>query len=539
MIGYSQWRCIEQAEKERAEQELLLRRLKPVETGYDLDSRCMEGTRQYILNRILDWVANPHARNDAPRTYWLYGSPGIGKTSLAHSICEKLHKQRHLAGGFFCRRDDPNLSKHKNILPTLINMLAGILPRFRGIVADRLRNDPNLTSNSMDHSLFLDFICKLPRHPDHALVFVIDALDECGDHQSRPGILSVLTDAAEQAPWLKVIITSRPEVDIQRFFDAPNRSAHFRYDLAIDQEAGADLRTFAQSQFDLVASKWYLSAPWPEELLFDRVITRANGLFIFIKTVVLTLAHCSDPTESLKAALQGPDGAGVDSLYRLYSSILKARIAPSCAEFQRVIGVLLTTATYRALCEDAIAELAGVRPNLVKTWVDDLSSLLYRDEGVERGIRVRHLSISDFFFSENGHCDYQVNIRDANLDLGLSCLQTMICQLRFNICELEDSRLANANVEDLQSRIERNVSGALQYSSVYWSNHLCFTPDNGDRRMWGVLKEFFEGVYPLFWVEVLSILGVVPIGVPSLRRVISWAVVSTVFVSFQDEPNLW
>ena len=101
MIGYSQWRCIEQAEKERAEQELLLRRLKPVETGYDLDSRCMEGTRQYILNRILDWVANPHARNDAPRTYWLYGSPGIGKTSLAHSICEKLHKQRHLAGGFF------------------------------------------------------------------------------------------------------------------------------------------------------------------------------------------------------------------------------------------------------------------------------------------------------------------------------------------------------------------------------------------------------------------------------------------------------
>jgi hypothetical protein len=402
----------------------------------------MEGTRQYILNRILDWVANPHSRNDAPRTYWLYGSPGIGKSSLAHSICEKLHKQNHLAGSFFCRRDDPNLSKPKNILPTLINTLAGILPGFRGIVADRLRKDPNLTSNSMDYSLFLDFICKLTRHPDHALVFVIDALDECGDHQSRPGILNILTDAAEQAPWLKVVITSRPEVDIQRFFDAPNRSSHLRYDLSTDQEASADLRTFAQSQFDLVASKWYLPTPWPEESLFDRVITRANGLFIFVKTIVLALDHCKDPTESLKATLQDSDGAGPNSLYTLYSSILKARIAPGDPEFQRVIGVILTTAQYHAPCEDTIAELAGVRPNLVRKWVDDLSSLLYRDEGAKGGIRVRHLSISDFFFSENCHCDYQVNLGDANVELGISCLQTLTCKLRFNICKLEDSRFA-------------------------------------------------------------------------------------------------
>ena len=196
-----------------------------------------------------------------------------------------------------------------------------------------------------------------------------------------------------------------------------------------------------------------------------------------------------------------------------------------------MIGVLLATAPYRALCEDAIAELAGVKPNVVKKWVDDLSSLLYRDDEAQKGIRVRHLSISDFFFSESCHSDYQVDPRDANVELGISCLRTMIRQLRFNICELEDSRLANADVEDLQSRIERNISGALQYSSVFWSNHLCFTPDNGDVRILGILKEFFEGLYLLFWVEVLSITGMVPIGVPSLRRMISWAKVGTAQMS--------
>jgi hypothetical protein len=102
----------------------------------------------------------------------------------------------------------------------------------------------------------------------------------------------------------------------------------------------------------------------------------------------------------------------------------------------------------------------------------------------------------------------------------------MIEQLRFNICKLEDSRLANADIEDLPSRIKENISDALQYSSLYWSNHVCFTPDNGDLDMWENLKEFFGGLYGLFWVEVLSLMRMVRIGVPSLRQVISWAKVS-------------
>src|SRR5258706_4473436 len=353
----------------RVEQQFLLERLDPVKAGYDLDRRCMEGTRQSILSRIMAWVADPQDGNDRSNTYWFYGSPGIGKTSLAHSICASLHRQEQLAGAFFCRRDDPNLSKHRNILPTLINKLAGMFPPFRTIVVNRLRNDPNLSPESMKGGLFLGFIRNLPRQPKHALVFVIDALDECGDDKSRPALLEVLTDAAVHAPWLKVIITSRPEADIQRFFHALSQSSHSTHDLAADREASVDLRTFAQREFELVAEKCSLSTPFPEESLFDAVISRANGLFIFIKTIVLALEHCEDPTESLKATLQGSVGTGLKPLYELYSSILKARIPPGNAEFRQMIGVVLTTAPYRPVCEETIAELAGVRPNLVKRWL--------------------------------------------------------------------------------------------------------------------------------------------------------------------------
>ena len=133
----------ERAEQERTEQERVqqerveLRRLKPVETSYHRKFRCMDGTRQSLLNHIVDWVANKSGQENVQRsnTYWFYGSPGIGKTSLVHSICASLHERNHLAGAFFCRRDDPNLSEPMNILPTFIHKLTVLFPPFRTIVA--------------------------------------------------------------------------------------------------------------------------------------------------------------------------------------------------------------------------------------------------------------------------------------------------------------------------------------------------------------------------------------------------------------------
>ena len=192
-----------------------------------------------------------------------------------------------------------------------------------------------------------------------------------------------------------------------------------------------------------------------------------------------------------------------------------------------MIGVLLSASPYRALCDETVAELAGVKPNLVKKWVGALSSLLYRDEAVNGGVRVRHLSVYDFFISDC--CDFRVDIRDADVQLGIDCLRVMTTQLRFNICKLEDSRLANADVRDLPTKLKRNVSDALQYSCLYWSNHLCFASDNRNPcvLVLGSLKKFFEGLYPVFWIEVLSVMGMVPIGAPSVRRLLSLVRVST------------
>ncbi len=126
-----------------------------------------------------------------------------------------------------------------------------------------------------------------------------------------------------------------------------------------------------------MASVSHFDTPWPNESDFNRVISRANSLFIYIKTHVFALECYEDPEESLKEALQDSARTGLESLYTLYANILKAQTVHKKAEFQQVIGVLLTTSPYRALCDEMIAELVGVKPNLIKKWVDALSSLLY------------------------------------------------------------------------------------------------------------------------------------------------------------------
>jgi len=515
---------------ELAVQDLWLKeRLKPTRSGYNWKLCCMEGTRQSILNEVITWVANGSGPS---KTYWIYGLPGIGKTSLSHSICKTLNERNQLIGAFFCQRDDTNSNEPRNILPTLIYKLAENSPTFRRIVAERLRSQSNLTTESMEDTHFLDLIRSMPGQPnERSRAFVIDALDECGDYKSRQDVLKALTDAVALAPWLKIIITSRPEADIERFFRGLTGSSHSSYDLTADQKASDDLRNFARSQFNLVASFWHLTTPWPEESDFNKLISRANGLFIFIKTLALALEKSSDAEKSLKEALQGPAGTGLESLYGLYSSILKAR--SNIDGFWRMI-VVTTTAQYHPLRKETIAELTGVRPNLVETWVDALSSLLYRDEGADGAIRVRHLSISDFFISDR--CEYQVNLREAHAQQGIACLKTMVEGLRFNICNLEDSRLANADIRDLPSRVEQNVSDPLQYSCLHWSNHLCSPPANRDKVLGG-LKNFFGGLYPLFWVEVLSIMGMVPIGAQSLRRLLSWVRVSTSQLATSLHPS--
>ena len=73
---------VERLEQGQVEQELLFGRLKPVDTGYSCELRCMDGTRQFFSMRLL----TGYPTNRDKRMF----SRGMSTGSTAHLESEKL-----------------------------------------------------------------------------------------------------------------------------------------------------------------------------------------------------------------------------------------------------------------------------------------------------------------------------------------------------------------------------------------------------------------------------------------------------------------
>ncbi|PVF92449.1 WD40 repeat-like protein [Serendipita vermifera] len=508
------------------EEKLLLDRLEPVKTGYSLDRCCMEGTREVLLDNIIEWAVKSRTgrqESTATSVYWLYGIPGIGKTALAHSICARLHKKGRLGGSFFCRRDDPNLADPKCVLPTLVFKLAESWGPFRRVVAAKLRTDPHLNRNSAGYELLTQALDTLESHPSEPLVLVIDALDECGDSQTRNSILRALFEATSRFSWLRIIVTSRQEQDITLCFEQRlGAGRHVSKDLAADDKAQQDIQVFAQTRLSSIATKRYLPSDWPGTETMNKIISKSGGLFIFVETLWRLIKDDVDPAKRLHQTLSDTSGDVSASLYTLYSSIIETRMGHNKEAFRATMGVIIAVGRYRPLRDESVAQLAGLSTSVIRSIVDELSSLLHRDTAADEGIRVRHLSIIDFVSGSKCPSGYGVDMDEANTEVGIWCLKLMTCGLKFNICDLETSIQSNKDVADLKDRIGQKIPDVLQYSCVYWSNHICYTTNNENSHIYVFLNDFVKDLRLLYWIEVLSLLGQVLVADSALRRILSW-----------------
>ncbi|KIM20013.1 hypothetical protein M408DRAFT_334177 [Serendipita vermifera MAFF 305830] len=510
------------------EEDLLRERLNPIDNAsYQVDRGCMDGTRTHIINNTVLWATKlstqglPPENSNPDGMLWIYGMPGIGKTAIAHSICRQLQESKQLGGSFFCRRDDPARSETKSVLPTLIYRLAGIFGPYRNQVVQALQEDPQLTPKSSSGEFFLSTLQSLEAQPPRALVLVVDALDECGEPATRRQLLEYLLKAYRCNKWLKAIVISRPENDIQSFF---NSNGIAGLDLGQDDHSRTDIRHFTQFRMKMVADERQVSQhpePWVGESRLSRIVNRSGGLFIFVDTLSQYLMKYRNPKPPLDRLLEGPSEEASIELHKLYLAAIESRVNSEEAESRLIARAVIGAAPHRALCDEAIAAFIGLECGIVSSWVDDLSSLLYRDSKIRGGIRVRHISILEYLTGAVCPLDFRVDTKQANVELGIYSLQTMMRELRFNICGLETSCLPNSSIKDLNERVQRNISDTLQYSCLHWASHLCSNLDATSKEIREGLNEFLKSERILYWLEVLSTMGEVPAASTALRNIIA------------------
>ena len=476
----------------------------------------MEGTRTTVLDDIIAWATKPldsETKSNTSTIFWLYGMPGLGKTSVANSLCDRLRKSGNLGGSFICKHDNSSLREPEAVLSTLIAMLVRVWGPFRKCVAKVLHDEPLINPQSTPGELLLKPLKLLKKHPPRPLVLVIDALDECGKHNTRRPLLTCLVEACSLVHWLKIIVTSRPERDIKSFFDTHNVA---NLDLAADDLASKDIRLFTERRMTSVATQRNLPSDWPGEESVNKIVERAGGLFIFVETLY-RIVDVPEPARLLAQVLGGESQEADTGLHQLYSMAITSRIAQPTPAFYSILRAIVVVSANRPLCDETLAKLIKLEPQVVSSWVDELGSLLYRDHSSKGGIRVRHLSILEFLMGSTCPSEFQVDLNVANSELARCCLETMVKELKFNICELETSHLANSEIQDLNGRMERKIADTLQYSCVYWATHLCYDGSRLSVEISGLLDCFFALSRPLYWLEVLSLMGEVPHAILALR----------------------
>ncbi|THU89481.1 WD40 repeat-like protein [Dendrothele bispora CBS 962.96] len=107
------------------------------------------------------------------------------------------------------------------------------------------------------------------------------------------------------------------------------------------------------------------------------------------------------------------------------------------------------------------------------------------------------------------------------------CMKVLTSELKFNICELETSCLKNSDVVEypIDQRVAKFISLRLQYSCLYWSNHVNTCASNSQVN--SDLKEkvlmFGTQKWLIYWIECLSLMGKLQQYTESFENARKWA----------------
>jgi hypothetical protein len=495
---------------------------------------CTPGTRISLLEDLLAWAT----ASDSPGLFWLNGLAGTGKSTIARTLCNRLHDQDLLGASFFISRDQSDRREASNIVHSIAYQLAVRWRSVSDALCAKLREMPVSATRSLQQQI-TDFIITPARElpGDASFIIVIDALDEAfSNFAGRPGgdLLLLLGQQLLQLDGrVRLFLTSRNETSIQQMFNKlsanPQKVVKLHdLDNTIVQE---DITTYLKHSFTVIRETRLdpVLTGWPSNEVVYQIVQLSGLLFVYAATVVRFIdARKHSPRDRLAQYLgqqrtntRASPYAQLDGLYR---QILSDAVRDSdgddeflCERLRAVMAVIILAETPLNL--EALSILSGVSRDDTGIAVDSLSSLLADSTS---DVRVFHPSFPDFA------CDAS-RIRDPRLCvvpnvahglIALRCLEMMNSHLRHDICNIQDPTVANKDLQDLDVRLRENVSDALRYAACFWCNHLTAS-DAPNGLIMNALNEFCQK-HLFHWVEVLSLVKYVTPAEAALLKTIEW-----------------
>ena len=484
-----------------------------VNSRFSPDKGCLVGTRVAFLDFIINWLDDQSP--DSERGLVLFGQAGTGKSSIAHEIARLFDKMHRLTSSFFFSRTEQSERKASyHLFTNLAHHLASRYPSFKTALGKVVKDNADLRGGTRDYvTLFESLILEPLKNLQIVglIVVVIDALDESGNTTGRTGLHAFLAENLKRLPSnFRVLITSRPEHAIVfAFARAPSVKVKYMNDTELAAETHTDIITFLRGKLPSDKFGGYIKA----------LAVKAEGLFqwaaVASQLVLDPPARFGFSQERcIKHLLEPSTNRHRQGLLdKLYKDVLEGYFDDQEARdlFRSVIGQLIASIeplNFRSLIplrqhasydEDSDAAVTGI--------LSRLGSLLSNVNSSDKNLPIipLHTSFRDFLTNKDKSGDFYVGFHHAHHQLAHSCLNLLLDPLdglKFNICNLETSYLANDDVPDLHTRVDEHIPPALLYACRFWDDHLKHTDFkmNLFRKVETLFKEKF-----LFWMEILSL----------------------------------
>ncbi|RXW14353.1 hypothetical protein EST38_g11500 [Candolleomyces aberdarensis] len=320
--------------------------------------KCHPETRVAVQDEVVGWICDRDSDGDPKEIMWVTGPAGSGKTAIMGSVADTCQRKGILGATHFFSSfsGSANRRSKRFLVPTLAYQF--VQHKAMTQVTDRILSAVEHNPAVFDHKLEVQ-LDQLILEPLRACqegrsawpkVIIIDGLDECEAVQyhdeaqsSAPRrskeddqieILSVLKIAASDPDFpFRIVIASRPEHAIKRFFADVAKPLTRELFLDAKYNPDADMALFLESKFANIRRESRLPSSWPGEDVRQTLIANASGQFIYVATVGRFMeVSGGDPDELLKQVLRLPGfKASTDALApldALYTHILNSSPDP-------------------------------------------------------------------------------------------------------------------------------------------------------------------------------------------------------------------
>jgi hypothetical protein len=479
----------------------------------------MPGTREDVLTLIKTWLDNLNE----PNIFWLSGSPGSGKTTIASTVVADFHC---FSGQFFFCRDEAELQDPDNLWRRIALDLSLGSNALRKSIAQALETQ-KANIRGFDISMQFEHLIAQPLQQVFGtsvkpLLIVVDALDECDSYEK---LLPSLVSWSHLSKSLKLLITSRHYHKIQSRLRSVSVHHNLNTGHGVSTQTSHDLEKYFVARFSEVTG---LPPQWPGPAKVSFLVRKAAGLFVWAKSAMDFILHDGGDPEGRLDIISAHSGEGIDVVDSLYHQVISVALEglrkPEKTALKLVLGSIIIAKNPLRIKD--LTELLGVKNALLNSIIGQLSPILSISNTTY--LHVCHQSVTDFLLDSQRSQDLWVDPQFYSLHFARSCLKFMNEQLKFNFFDLKTSYILNKDILGLNDHIKSVKSTALDHASYFWASYLQKDCDKILELEVQAVVEKFLMVHLLHWLEIMSVMGTVDRAAQLLLSAANWSKVSSI-----------